>query len=99
MPRGQTVTRWIAGRAPHQRSLATSVTAPSGSTESILNGPDEGKRVRSLSTFRSQMVFQASAIRATATGSPLWMPAVTSTPRASPITWDGMIDVAVNNWA
>ena len=45
------------------------------------------------------MAFQASAIRATPAGSPLCKVAVTSSPRASPMTCDGIIDVAVNNCA
>ncbi len=99
-PRGHTVIRLVMGLAPHQRSLATSTTAPWGSTESILYGPADGNRL-SASPFmpglRSQVVFQASAMRWTAAGSPLCSAWVTSTPSASAMTCDGIIDVAVNS--
>ncbi len=90
--------RLVIGLVPHHRSLAVSTTAPSASTESILYGPDDGNRLVSMSGFSSQMVFHASAMRDTAAGSPPSSVVVTSRPSSSPMTWDGISDVAVNNW-
>src|SRR5215211_2125570 len=97
-PRGHTVTFLVTGFAPHHLSLATSTTAPSLVTESILYGPDDGNRLRSRSGFRPQVLFHTAAMRSTVGPSLLLMAVVTSMPSSSAITCDGIIDVAANSW-
>ena len=100
-PRGHTVTRRVTGLAPHHLSLATSTTAPSLVTASSLYGPEDGKRFRSSSPLRFQVVFQAAAMRSIVGPSPAYSAVVTPpspTPSSSAMTCAGIIDVAANSW-
>ncbi|CNV68516.1 Uncharacterised protein [Mycobacterium tuberculosis] len=94
--------RFVIALVPHQRSLATSTTAPSSRTDSILYGPDEGKRLRTSSWLRpglrSHVEFHSRAICSTADTLLLSNAAVTSMCSCSAITCDGISDVAVNSW-
>src|SRR5262245_10785336 len=96
-PLGHTVIRFVTGLAPHQRSLATSTTAPSECTESSLYGPDDGNRLMSMPGLRSQVVFHTFAMRSIVAPSLFWNAAVVSVPSSSAITCDGIIDVAENS--
>src|SRR5690242_17471480 len=96
-PRGNTVTCLVIGLVAHQRSLATSTTEPSCSTDCSLYGPDDGNHRRLTPGLRSQMVFHASAIRDTIAASLFSSAVVTSMPSRSANTCDGIIDVAVNS--
>ena len=100
-PRGQTVIRSVIGAAPHHRSLAVSTTAPESSTDSIRYGPEDGNLLSvsaSIPGLRSQVVFQASATRPISARSPPCRALVTSRPSWSAMTWEGITEVAVNNW-
>src|SRR3954469_21878981 len=100
-PRGHTVTLAVSGLAPHHLSLATSTTAPSLVTDSILYGPDDGNRLRSISLLSVQVLFHTWAMRSTAGPSLLAIADVTPAsprPSSSAMTCDGIIDVAANNW-
>ena len=90
---------FVTGLVAHHRSFATSTIEPSEFTESSLYGPDEGNHRGLKPGFRSQIVFQASAIRPTAGSSSFCNAVVTSTPSKSATTCDGIIDVAVNSCA
>src|ERR1700752_793993 len=99
---GHTVTRLVIGLAAHQRSFATSTTAPPSNTDSILYGPDDGKCLAmvpdSMPGLRSHVVFHSCAMRPMAVKSWLITAEVTSIPSSSAMTCDGIIVVAANNW-
>src|ERR1700756_428807 len=101
-PCGHTVIRLVIGLGPHQRSLATSATAPPSRIDWILYGPDDGKRFTTSSALRpglmSHVVFHSFAICCTTCALLLSSAAVTSTFSWSAMTCDGIIEVAANSW-
>src|ERR1700722_18489461 len=94
---GDTVIRLVIARGPHQRSLATNTTAPPSRIDSILYGPDDGKRLTSTPGLWSQVVFHSFAICATTAPLLPNSAAVTSTLSWSAMTCDGIIVVALNS--
>src|SRR5208337_2275993 len=97
-PCAHTVIRLVIALGPHHRSLATSTIAPPSRMDSILYGPDDGKRLRSMPGLTSQMVFHSFAICCTNGALLLSSAAVTSIWSWSAMTCDGIIEVAVNSW-
>src|ERR1700712_3211633 len=98
---GHTLTDAVTGFGPHHLSFATRTTAPSEVTSSSLYGPDDGKRLRSRSGDRFQMVFQDLATRSMVGPSPACRavaPAPSPRPRSSAMTCDGIIEVAAKSW-